>query len=333
MAKVFITGATGFVGGALARHRLELGDQVYALSRSEGSDQKLQAMGATPVRGELGSALADSLKGMDWVFHCAAKVEDFGDPDDFYRTNVTGTNNLITDCIVAGVSHFLFLSTEAVLLDGYSKTNMTEQTPYPLVTPFLYSRTKMAAEKLVRATSADDLKTYIVRPRMVWGPGDSHFLPELKKMCERKALVWIDKGEHLTSTTHIRNLVHGVDLVVAKGKPGEVYFITDEEPILIRDFLRGLLDSQGLAPPRFSLPGFLVRGLAQVVEPLWVLLRLPSKPPLTKLGASFLSRDGTVDISKAKSELGYRPVVSREEGFTELKMIEAEGENGNGTGN
>ncbi|MCB0384006.1 MAG: NAD-dependent epimerase/dehydratase family protein, partial [Bdellovibrionales bacterium] len=177
MAKIFVTGATGFIGGALCRHFVAQGHTVSAMSRSEASDGKLRKMGVEPVRGELGTPMAQALEGFDWLIHCAAKVEDFGHYDDFYRINVTGTNNLLTDCVQAGVPRFLFLSTEAVLLDGLSKYEMNEKTPYPLASPFLYSQTKMAAEKLVRATNCDELQTFVVRPRMVWGPGDTHFVP------------------------------------------------------------------------------------------------------------------------------------------------------------
>lgn len=292
------------------------------MSRSEASDEKLRKLGAEPIRGELGSPMADALHGVDWVIHCAAKVEDFGHYDDFYRINVTGTNSLLTDCVQARVPRFLFLSTEAVLLDGRSKYEMNEQTPYPLQTPFLYSQTKIAAEKLVRAANSEELQTFVVRPRMVWGPGDTHFIPELKKMAKKKALMWIDQGVHRTSTTHIRNLLHGIDLIMAKGQPGEVYFITDGDPISLREFISMLVETLGFPAPTKSIPGFVARGLAQVLEPLWVLLRLPGKPPMTKLAACFLSTEGTVDITKAKTKLGYRPVISRAAALVELANTE-----------
>jgi nucleoside-diphosphate-sugar epimerase len=314
---LFITGASGFVGGAIVRAlagRLTL----RALSRSEGSDAAIRAAGATPVRGELGSVAPESIAGSEAVIHCAAFVKQWGTREQFWSANVEGTRQLLQAARQAGVKRFIHIGTEAALFHGQHMRDIDERYPYPAHTPFLYSETKAAAEKLVLAANAPGFTTLSIRPRFVWGPGDQTILPVLETMVRSGRFVWVDHGRAQTSTTHIANLVRGVELALERGAGGNAYFVIDDGITHMHEFLAALLATRKLTPQEKSIPGWLARTLAAVTETTWRALGKTSDPPLTRLAASMMSRDCTIRGDKAQRELGYVPVISRSEGLREL---------------
>jgi nucleoside-diphosphate-sugar epimerase len=129
---------------------------------------------------------------------------------------------------------------------------------------------------------------------------------------------WIGGGRQLTATTHVDNTVEGLWLAAAKGTPGGVYFVTDGEPVVFREFLTKLLGTQGVTIPDKSVPAPVARAAAATAERVWRVLKRPGSPPLTRFAVWASSQECTIDISRAKRELGYRPVTSREEGLAAL---------------
>jgi nucleoside-diphosphate-sugar epimerase len=314
---LFITGASGFIGGAIVR---ALADRytLRALSRTENSDTAIRALGATPIRGELGSVAAEAIAGSEAVIHCAAFVKQWGTREQFWNANVEGTRQLLQVARQAGVRRFIHIGTEAALFHGQHMRDIDEHHPYPAHTPFLYSETKAAAEKLVLAANAPGFATLSIRPRFVWGPGDQTILPVLEAMVRSGRFAWIDGGRALTSTTHIANLVHGVELALERGTGGNAYFVIDEGVTPMREFLTALLATRRLTPPAKTIPGWLARTLGTATETTWRVLGKTSDPPLTRFAASMASRDCTITSDKAKRELGYEPVISCNEGLRRL---------------
>ncbi len=317
--KIFITGASGFVGGAAARYFKDQGHEIIAMSRSETADQTIKALGATPVRCALGAVGVKHLEGMDVIIHAAAKVEQWGAWPDFWRINVHGTRQLVDAAKKAGVPTFIHIGTEAAVFHGQDMRNIDETEPLAFKSPYPYSRTKAYAEKTVLEASDADFRALCVRPRMIWGPDDKTILPIVLEMIKTGRFMWIDGGRALTSTTHITNLVHGIDLAIKDGRGGEAYFITDEGTRSLRTFITALTQTAGVTPPDKAIPGWLAGALAYTFETIWRLAGLRSHPPLIRIAADMMRREGTINIGKAQRELGYTPVISFEGGLAALK--------------
>jgi len=181
-----------------------------------------------------------------------------------------------------------------------------------------YSSTKALAEQAVIAANEDGFETLSLRPRMIWGEGDQTILKAIMKMAQAGKFTWIDEGKAQTSTTHIDNLVHAITLSFSKGQGGEAYFILDDGPITVREFLSQYLATQNVDLGTKSTPSWLIRCLANVVEPIWRFAALKSAPPITKFTAYLMSCDCTLVDTKARNDLGYKPVISRAQGFIEL---------------
>ncbi|EMO40216.1 3-beta hydroxysteroid dehydrogenase/isomerase family protein [Leptospira noguchii serovar Autumnalis str. ZUN142] len=318
--KIFITGASGFVGEAATRI-LSKKHTILAMSRSEKTDSVISKAGGKPVRCELNSVDPSFLQGIDVVIHSAAYVEQWGPFRDFWKVNVEGTAQLLEASRKAGVRRFIFIGTEAALFYGQPMIDIDESYPYPKNSPFPYSKTKAEAEKLVLKANSSEMQTLSIRPRLIWGPGDKTVLPILLKMIAEGKFSWIDGGKALTSTTHIYNLVYAIELALSKGQGGKAYFITDDEIFNFRNFLESLLTTQKVTAPNRSIPGWLARFLARVVEAVWKLFWIKNEPPLTRFSASIMSRDCTIKIDNAKKDLGYSPLLTVRQGLKEIPVL------------
>jgi nucleoside-diphosphate-sugar epimerase len=318
----FVTGGSGFIGGALVRRLVADGWTVRALARSDASADVVSARGAEPVRGELddSGSMAAGAAGCEVAFHCAAHLGDWGSPADFERGNVQGTRNALAAARQAGVRRFVHVGTEAALLAGEPLIEVDERAPLRFDSPALYSSTKARAEAAVIEANQNGLETVVVRPRFVWGRGDTTLLPAMTEMVRAGRFAWIGGGRHRTSTTHVDNVVHGLLLGAERGAPAGVYFVTDGEPVVFRDFVTRLLATQGVTPPDRSLPAPVASAVATVGETAWRLLPLPGRPPLTRLAVWLSAVETTIDITRARTELGYAPVRTIDEGLEELRQ-------------
>jgi nucleoside-diphosphate-sugar epimerase len=316
LTRAFVTGGSGFVGGALIERLRRDGVEVSALARSERSAERVRSLGAEPVTGDLDDL---RIEGCDVAFHAAAKVEDWGEPEEFHRVNVRGTQNVVDACRAGGVRRLVHVGTEAALMAGQPLVNVDEDAPLRPDSPALYPSSKAKAEQRVRAANDDVLETVVVRPRFVWGRGDTTLLPRLVEMVRAGRFRWIGGGRQLTDTTHLDNTVEGLVLAATEGRPGGAYFVTDGEPVVFRDFLTAMLATQGVEIPDKSVPAPVAELAARATERAWRLLKRPGNPPVTRFSVWASGRECTIDISRAKRELGYRPVTSRQEGLAALR--------------
>src|SRR5215212_9114701 len=264
MPSAFLTGGSGFIGGRLIERLRGEGFDVRALARSDSSVAAVEAAGAEPVRGDLDSAdaMRSGAQGCDFFFHAAAKAEDWGAREEFERVNVAGTQNALSAAREAGVRRFVHVGTEAALMAGQPLVQVDETTPLRPDSRAPYPWSKAKAEQAVRDANGDGLETVVVRPRFVWGRGDTVLLPRMKQMVEQKKWAWIGGGTQLTDTSHIDNTVEGLVLGAERGRPGAVYFVTDGEPVVFRDFVTELLGTHGVTPPERNTPAPVGRAAA-----------------------------------------------------------------------
>ena len=322
MRTVFVTGGSGFVGGALLDALAERGETVRALARSPAAAATVAMRGATPVAGDLTDveALTAGMRGAELVVHAAAVLRG-GWPDlaAMQRSNVDGSRAVLQAARAAGVSRLVLVSTEQVILGDRPLVDADETWPYPERWPGPYARTKAEAEQMMLAASTPELATVAVRPRMVWGPGDTTLLPALVEAATSGRLRWVDGGMHLTSTTHVRNAVEGVLAAAERGRGGEAYFVTDGSPVPFREFATELLATRGVEAPTASVPGRVARGFAGGAGALWRLLPLPGRPPIDLDQVRVVGETCTLRDTRARTELGYEGHVTREAGLAELR--------------
>jgi len=317
----FVTGGSGFIGGVLIRRLVADGWSVRALTRSNASAERALAAGAEPSSGDLDNprSIREAADGCEVAFHAAAAVLDWGPREEFERGNVIGTRNALAACAEAHVKRFVHVGTEAALLAGKPLVGVDETAPLRPDSKAYYSATKAEAEQAVRAASRDGFETVVLRPRLVWGKGDTTLMPQLVEAVERGRFSWIGGGRHLTSTTHVDNTVEGLVLAAEKGRGGEAYFVTDGEGVVFRDFVTELLATQGVTAPDRNTPAPLARLAAAGSERIWRLLGRKQAPPVTRLAYWLSALETTIDISKARAELGYAPVTTIPEGMAALR--------------
>ena len=316
--RIFVTGASGFVGGAAARHFVAQGHDVRAMSRSEKSDAGIRALGATPVRCDLEDVAAAHIGDAESVIHCAAFVEQWGPVEAWKRFNIDGTARTLAAASAAGARRFVHISTESVLWRGQHLRGVDETYPRAPNSPYPYSWTKARAEELVEKANTDAFQAIILRPRFIWGPGDTTLLPTIEHMTKTGQWMWINNGQAKTSTTHIANLVHAIELALTRGHGGQAYFILDDGVRTMKEIISAIAATRGIALPDKSVPSWAADTIAGVMEGVWRTFNLKGEP-LTRFGAMIMSRDSILIDAKARREMGYAPVISVEEGLRQLK--------------
>ena len=328
MDTAFVTGGSGFVGRELIRTLRARGDTVRALARSDVAADRVRNAGAEPAHGDLDDeeAVRTSMAGASIVFHLAADTRQWGGDTAVYRANVSGTQHVLAAARAAGVPRLVYLSTEAVLIGARSRPLVNADETWPRARhPFApYNRSKAMAEALVLAANSPSFQTVVVRPRMIWGKDDtSLWLPQLTQAVRSGSFRWIGSGRQLTSTTNVGNVVEGLLLAAARGRAGEIYFVTDGEPVEFRRFVSALLHTQGLEPSDSSVPRWLAESMAWTGEWIWRIFRLRGAPPLTRALVHTLADEITINDAKARRELGYVGAVSRDDGLAAMVREES----------
>ena len=322
--RALVSGATGFLGGHLAQVLHGLGYRVRILVHKRHRVEKLLALGMEIVEGDLldTASLVRATAGQNVVFHTAGKVTDWGPRAEYFQVNADGTRNVITACRESGVARLVHVSSLSVL--GLPRTGevITEETPYPRSLPDWYSQSKREAEQLVRgANGVSGLATTVVRPGVIWGPGDITIVPRLAELLRRRQMILIDGGRNLLGLSHIESLARGLVLAAeSPGAPGRIYHMTDGEEITAREAVDALAAVMGVRPARFSLPYGAVYGIAAVIEAAAHLARRTTPPSMTRYGVRLVACDCRYDIGRARRELGYQPAVTFREGIKLLSF-------------
>ena len=315
---VLVTGATGFLGQHLVRRLLDLGQPVRATGRNLKIGLELQAEGADfrPVELRDKAAMMAAMTGVEAVVHSGALSSVWGRRRDFHAINVGGTENVIAGCIAHGIKRLVYISSPSVVTRPVAQWNLTESEPLPDKHVSMYSETKRLGEDRVQeaATMASGLETVILRPKAIYGPGDTAIFPRLLKAASKGRLPIIGDGDTVTNLTHVSDVVASIILALTSANAGgNVYFITGGEEIRIWDVIKDVVAQAGFKAPSRKLGIRRAIRAAKILEWLWGTLHLPGEPPITTYSVGILGISQTYDIAAAKRDLGYDPQVTVEE--------------------
>jgi len=325
--KALVTGGGGFIGSALTHALLKKGCDVTSFSR--GDYPGLRESGIRTLRGDLSdlNIVMESTENVDSVFHVAAKAGISGCYSDYYSTNVTGTANIIKACRKNNVKYLIYTSSASVVFNGADINGTDESLPYPVNPLSYYTATKAMAEKLVLEADSPSLRTLSLRPHLVYGTGDNHLFPRIRKQSESGRLRQIGNGRNLIDVSYIDNVIaahlNAAEALASNPEAsGKAYFITNGEPVLLWDFLNEMLRMSGLKPVSKSIPVWAASAFAVLDEVIHKTIIRNREPFLTRFLVSELSLSHWFDISRARSLLSYNPMISNIEGLKETHRVE-----------
>jgi nucleoside-diphosphate-sugar epimerase len=319
-----VTGAGGFVGRAVSERLLDRGWSVRGFNR--GAYPELAALGVEMVRGDLAdaSAVMAATAGCDAVFHVGAKAGIWGSDAEYHSANVVGTANVLAACREHGVPKLVYTSSPSVVHSGGHIEGGDESLPYPDHFESPYPRTKAEAERMVLAANGDGLATVALRPHLVWGPRDNHLVPKIVARAKSGRLRLVGDGSNLVDTVYIDNaadahLAACERLGPGAGCAGRAYFISNGEPMPVRDVINGIIAAAGLPPVTSTIPVGVAVAAGKVLETLHGWFAPRREPQMTAFLARQLATAHWFDISAARKDLGWEPKVPLAEGFQRLK--------------
>lgn len=324
---VFITGASGFIGGQLARRLLAAGRPVRVLARRPLPE--FEQLGARIVAGDLhdDGALRAGCEGAGTVFHVAGRVGVWGPADAFFSVNVEGTRQVLAACRASGVPRLVYTSSPSVVYNGGDLAGVDESAGLCTEAPCAYPTSKAAAERLVAAATTATLATVSLRPHLVWGPGDRNVVPRVLALARSGRLRVVGSGGNRVDCTHIENVLDAhIQAEAALARPsgaagdprGRAYFITNGEPVVLWEWINELLRGVGIPEVSRRVSIGAAYRVGAVLEALWRVLPLRGEPPMTRFVAKELATDHWFRIDAARRDLGYAPRLSMAEGTAGL---------------
>jgi len=324
MPVTLVTGATGFLGGAIVQALVARGERVKAFCRR--ATPELNALGVQLALGDIrdAAAVAAACQGCELVYHTAAVAGIWGPWKLFYETNTLGTQHVLAGCRAAGVRRLVFTSSPSVTFDGRPQENIDESAPYPKTWLCHYPHSKALAEQAVlQANDAAGLLTCALRPHLIWGPGDRHLIPRLIARARAGRLRRVGDGANLIDTIYIDNAVDAhlsAAAALQSGSPlgGQAYFLSQGEPVNCWGWIDELLAQAGLPPVGKSILLPAAWNLGHALEFAYRALRVKSEPPMTRFLAAQLGLPHYFDISRARRDFGYEPRVGMREGMKRL---------------
>jgi len=311
--KVLVTGAAGFIGKALVERLVSEGHAVRALIRAEKRKEVLKTLTDDFFVGDVTKpeTISGCADGVDVVIHIAGKLGEFGAGEEVYENiHVNGTRNILLEAVNAKVKHFIHTSSAGVL-GPLSKCPADESFPYnPSNT---YERTKCEAEKLViNSCREKGIRYTVLRPEFVYGPGDLHVLGLFKAIRDGK-FFFIGSGKTYLHPTYIDSVVQSYILSLADSNESGVYLITGERAVSVRELAGIIANKFDVPPPKLSIPFWFALLGARVLEFLSSIFGI--KPPLSVSGVKFFCEDRSFDSALARKKLGFKPLVTLEEGI------------------
>ena len=325
--RVLVTGATGMLGGGVARALAERGDRVTVLQRHPAE------LGLPEVLTDISDANAvlAAVDGHDAVVHLAAKVNVIGPEAEYQRVNVQGTQAIVNASARAGVRRLVYVSSPSVVHSGSSLIGRGAEPADPLAARGPYARSKARAEQIALAADHGELAVVAIRPHLVWGPGDTQLVARVVNRARRGRLPLIGSGAALIDSTYVVNAVDALLAALDRAVEarGQALVVTNGEPRPVAELLVAICRAAGVPEPTRHVPVQLARAGAAVVESLWPLAeglrpgRPTDDPPLTRFLIEQLSTAHWFDQRLTRQVLQWQPRVSLDEGFAELQRWHA----------
>jgi nucleoside-diphosphate-sugar epimerase len=315
--RVLVTGASGFLGRAVAAQMVAAGHEVLCFQRRPSG-----VAGAADVLGSVTdpAAVARAVAGVDAIVHLAAKVSLAGAPAEFEAVNVGGTRALIDAARAAGVSRLVFVSSPSVAHAGASITGSDALPADPAQARGDYARTKAAAELLALAADSPELRVVAVRPHLVWGPGDTQLVARIVERARAGRLPLLGHGAALIDSTYIDNAAGAIAAALERvdAVHGNAYVITNGEPRPVAELLGGICAAAGVPRPAWSVPAGVARAAGSVIEAAWRVFPGADEPPMTRFLAEQLSTAHWFDQRRTRTDLHWTPTVTLDEGLARL---------------
>ena len=320
-----VTGGGGFIGFALINELVRRNFNVTSFSR--GDYPELRKLGVNTIRGDLSDpeSVLQATGKTDIIFHVAAKAGINGAYREYYKTNVTGTENIINACKINKIKYLIYTSSASVVFDGKDIEGSDESSSYPIRPVSHYTATKALAEQLIFKADSPRLRTLSLRPHLVYGTGDNHLLPEIISKAANGTLRRIGKCSNLVDVSYIDNVVaahiNAAQAIIENPEvSGKAFFITNGEPVLLWDFIDLILQTSGLDPVKKRVPAWIATVIAHINQAFHRVLIKDQESVLTPFIVSELIRSHWFNISKSRKYLNYDPVISNSEGLR--RMVE-----------
>ena len=313
--KVLVTGGTGFVGGHLVRRLVKKGFDVRALVRKSSNIDNLKKLDVEIVLGDITDkdSVKKAIKGIEKVFHIGALFRQSGFPDStFWEINVGGPKNMLEASLENGVERFIHCSTVGVL--SHISNPPADET-YPYSPGDIYQETKTEGEKLaLKFFREEGLPGAVIRPAMIYGPGDTRILKLFKLIANRK-FIMLGTGKTLAHFVYIDDLIDGFELCAEKSSAlGEVYIIAGQEPITLNELVALIAKELNVPVPKLHLPVRPFQVLGSLCEAICKPFGI--EPPIFRRRVDFFTKDRAFDISKARRDLGYHPKMDMVTGIS-----------------
>lgn len=316
MKKVLVTGATGFLGKYVVEELVEHGYQVRAFGRNRAIGQSLVNASVTFIQGDLTNQedLTKACQEMDMVVHAGALSTVWGPWEDFYQTNVLGTKYVLEACREAKIERLVYVSSPSIYAAPRDQLDIKESDAPQENRLNNYIRSKLASEKLFK--DYPDVSSVILRPRGLFGIGDTSILPRVLNLSQKIGIPLIGDGRQLMDMTCVENVALAIRLALETPQAaGEVYNITNGEPRAFRNLIEETLRGLGYPIRYRNIPAPLVSVISSSLECIYKSLKLKGEPALTRYTYYLLRYSQTLDISKAERDLGYRPKITISEGI------------------
>ncbi len=308
--KALVTGASGFVGSAVARKLIEQGHEVRVTLRPSSDRRNIQDLPVEQVNADLTDAesLKKAIEGCDSLFHVAADYRLWSlNPDELYQTNVEGTRKLMQAALDSGVERIVYTSSVAVLGLHPDGKPSTEDTPSSLETMIgHYKRSKFLAEEVVKSLIREkDLPAVIVNPSTPVGPRDRRPTPTGRMVADAtlgKMPAYVNTGLNIV---HVDDVAEGHLLAYQHGKIGERYILGGTD-MSLKDILTTIAELTDQKAPKICIPHNLILPIAYLSEAFARLTR-GKEPQVTVDGIRMAKKWMYFSCEKANRELGYRP--------------------------